>query len=223
MVDSGLRGTLGGVDELVSFLESASTNDRSAFQKRANVIFECRTCATLFRKADGFMRHVMRCDNSRGSDVDQESDRKAQYPASVAPTPPAARITRVVPLKKVVTNGVIPTPNIIMPVLQQSAVVKKPGVKLKLGRPPNSSKMNMIKIPTRKAAPVVRPVKRAYKKREKKTVEDEVISKSPSKSMKLELHNSSLQAGEASDLGSEIRPSRARKTPKWLEDSAFVV
>ncbi|WKX89503.1 hypothetical protein Q1695_008844 [Nippostrongylus brasiliensis] len=215
------------VDELVSFLESASTNDRSAFQKRANVIFECRTCATLFRKADGFMRHVMRCDNSRGSDVDQESDRKAQYPASVAPTPPAARITRVVPLKKVVTNGVIPTPNIIMPVLQQSAVVKKPGVKLKLGRPPNSSKMNMIKIPTRKAAPVVpaaspltvvaneatsetssaRPVKRAYKKREKKTVEDEVISKSPSKSMKLEL------AGEASDLGSEIRPSRARKTP----------
>lgn len=245
MVDAPSRGSLGGVDDLVSFLESASTSDRSAFQKRANVIFECRTCATLFRKADGFMRHVMRCDSSRGSDAEPETDRRSLYSSS-AMISSAARVSRVVPLKKQLINGMASTPS-SAPTLQQSPAVEKkpemkmPGVK-KVGRPSNAERMNSGKFPVKKAqaamptvtAPVVavagasetkaapaRVQKRAYTHhlspkgsppKIQNTNVDVVVPTKTAKPFDI----------EKADLGSEIRPSRARKTPKWLEDT-FVV
>ncbi|VDM63340.1 unnamed protein product [Angiostrongylus costaricensis] len=158
MVDTGIRGALSGVEELVTFLEIASTSDRSAFSRRANVIFECRTCASLFRKADGFMRHVMRCDGSRTGDVDSEFDRR------IFLTPPiysstAARAPGMVPLKRPLANGVVPAPNVQSSTLQQQ-------------------NLN--------------------------------VTKSFVKTVKVQ------------DLSVDIRPSRMRKTPKWLEKE-FVV
>ncbi|KAK6019852.1 hypothetical protein OSTOST_14503, partial [Ostertagia ostertagi] len=107
MNDTGVRGALNGVDELVTFLGSASSNDRFAFSKRANVIFECRTCFTLFRKADGFMRHVTRCDSSRGADAESESDRRSLYVTQAPVAQPMGRVSRVVPLNKPIANGMV--------------------------------------------------------------------------------------------------------------------
>ncbi|KAJ1357701.1 hypothetical protein KIN20_015897 [Parelaphostrongylus tenuis] len=61
---------------LLRWLKTSSSGDYWTFVERANVIYECRTCASLLREAEGFMRHLTRCDSSHLDDVDPgESDR----------------------------------------------------------------------------------------------------------------------------------------------------
>ncbi|KAJ1373752.1 hypothetical protein KIN20_036248 [Parelaphostrongylus tenuis] len=234
MTDVGvIRGALSGVQELVTFLETASTNDRSAFSKRANVIFECRTCATLFRKADGFMRHVMRCDSSRGGDVESESsDRRSFLQSTTKPTTAAAKSSvTMVPLKKPQPNGVVLGP---VPVAakttpssphlqQQNLSAKKP------------LKSTIITIATKPEPDAESNTKTSLSPRSQKRSHSATTQKPiPEKTRKTDVDNTSKVASSVSskspkssdaklqDLSENIRPSRARKTPKWLENE-FVV
>ncbi|KAK6728473.1 hypothetical protein RB195_005857 [Necator americanus] len=242
MVETGLRGALSGVNELVSFLESASSADRSAFSKRANVILECRTCATLFRKADGFMRHVMRCDSSRAADIDSEADRRSQLTTS-ATVANAPKVTRVVPLKKPLTNGIVPAP--INVESTDSQEQKKITVVRRVGRPPNSEKANLTKLPVKNeltepisTPPVVaaagdgeskfspalqRAQKRPYIKSSKTTTPQKVlkVENIVENSKSAFIESSKSVTSDDVDLSGEVRPSRVRKTPKWLEDNTF--
>ncbi|VDO42626.1 unnamed protein product [Haemonchus placei] len=274
MNDTGARGSLNGVEELVTFLGCASSNDRSAFSKRANIIFECRTCFTLFRKADGFMRHVTRCDSSRGTDAESEPERRTLYVSPAPVVPSAGRVSRVVPLKKPIATGAAylhSTPP--APVLQQEAVIKQPPVKPR-GRPPKAEKMNVAKLPVKKEDdvfvspsdcstadpklekmsyafvprdPVLQPTptpptvvmatgngtlispsrapKRAYNRKVTPVLTPQKIQKTDNNDGGEEAISVSSKSAKSDDpdLSAEIRPSRMRKTPKWLEDSAFVV
>ncbi|KAL6729741.1 hypothetical protein Aduo_000770 [Ancylostoma duodenale] len=239
MVETGLRGALSGVNELVSFLESASSSDRSAFSKRANVILECRTCATLFRKADGFMRHVMRCDSSRAADADSESDRRSQLnPAAKVTVVP--KVTRV-PLKKPVANGVVSSPMSTASTINQE--LKKVQV-VRRGRPPNSEKAKLAQLPVKneltkptptppvvvvasdsepKISPAPRAQKRAYNKAPKATTPQKILKIENNADNSKNAFNqfSNPMTVDYVDLGGEVRPSRVRKTPKWLEDNTF--
>ncbi|XGW22711.1 hypothetical protein V3C99_005153, partial [Haemonchus contortus] len=306
MNDTGARGSLNGVEELVTFLGCASSNDRSAFSKRANIIFECRTCFTLFRKADGFMRHVTRCDSSRGTDAESEPERRTLYVSPAPAVPSAGRVSRVVPLKKPISTGAAylqSTPP--APVLQQEAVIKQPPIKpgiryhvsagaqvftlqsacgfrsyekdsihAKRGRPPKAEKMNVAKLPVKKEDdvfvspsnrsttdpklekmsyafvprdPVLQPTptpptvvmatgngtqispsrapKRAYNRKVTPVLTPQKIQKTDNNDGGKEAVSVSSKSAKSDDpdLSAEIRPSRMRKTPKWLEDSAFVV
>uniref|UniRef100_A0A7I4XUE4 C2H2-type domain-containing protein n=1 Tax=Haemonchus contortus TaxID=6289 RepID=A0A7I4XUE4_HAECO len=246
MNDTGARGSLNGVEELVTFLGCASSNDRSAFSKRANIIFECRTCFTLFRKADGFMRHVTRCDSSRGTDAESEPERRTLYVSPAPAVPSAGRVSRVVPLKKPISTGAAylqSTPP--APVLQQEAVIKQPPIKPR-GRPPKAEKMNVAKLPVKKeddvfptpTPPTVvmatgngtqispsRAPKRAYNRKVTPVLTPQKIQKTDNNDGGEEAVSVSSKSAKSDDpdLSAEIRPSRMRKTPKWLEDSAFVV
>ncbi|RCN40479.1 hypothetical protein ANCCAN_13592 [Ancylostoma caninum] len=104
-----------------------------------------RTCATLFRKADGFMRHVMRCDSSRAVDTDSESDKRSQLtPAAKVTVVP--KVTRV-PLKKPVANGVMSAPTSTASAISQE--LKKVQVVRRVGRPPNSEKAKLAQLPVK--------------------------------------------------------------------------
>ncbi|CAJ0592547.1 unnamed protein product [Cylicocyclus nassatus] len=146
MVETSARGALSGVNELVSFLESASSSDRSAFSKRANVILECRTCATLFRKADGFMRHVMRCDSSRAADVDAELNGRSQLIPPPVRTMTAPKAVR--PVKKPMADDSVPVPTKLASTMIAQELKKVPSVQelkklpsvKRIGRPPNAEK-----------------------------------------------------------------------------------
>ncbi|VDN19657.1 unnamed protein product [Cylicostephanus goldi] len=207
-----------------------------------------RTCATLFRKADGFMRHVMRCDSSRAADMDAELNGRSQLippPVRTMTAPKAAR-----PVKKPVmvdASVAVPTKIASSTIAQELKKVpsaqelkKIPSVK-RLGRPPNADKIaaklavakNDITDTTStppvvavasdnepKVLPASRAPKRAYNRK----------STTPQKVLKVEnnVDNTNIISELSKpmslsdiDLSGEVRPSRVRKTPKWLEDNAF--
>ncbi|KAK6045634.1 hypothetical protein COOONC_16861, partial [Cooperia oncophora] len=124
---------------------------------------------------------------------------------------------------------------------KQEEVVKQPQpvIKLKVGRPPKAAKMAMLSVNT--AEPVIptptpptnvmaggnatntspsRATKRAYNRKSAPALTPPKIQKTDNEEI---ISMSSKSAKSEADLSSEIRPSRARKTPKWLEDSAFLV
>ncbi|KAE9414258.1 hypothetical protein Angca_000496, partial [Angiostrongylus cantonensis] len=225
MADTGIRGALSGVEELVTFLETASTSDRSAFSRRANVIFECRTCASLFRKADGFMRHVMRCDGSRTGDADSEFDRRI-FLTSPIYSSTAVRAPGMVPLKRPLANGVVPAPNVQSSTLQQQNLnVAKTFVKAEPA--PTMPKLELESGTKAMTSLSPRPQKRTGNRvTAQKVVPGKIRKIGVGDSIEVTA-NSSAKSRKSSnvkvqDLSVDIRPSRMRKTPKWLEKE-FVV
>ncbi|VDM68623.1 unnamed protein product [Strongylus vulgaris] len=112
-----------------------------------------------------------------------------------------------------------------------------------IGRPPNAEKANSGRLPvknelteTTSTPPVVAVASDSEPKispapRAQKRTYNRAKSSTPQKVLKIEnnVDNTKNIINELSkpmtasevDLSGEVRPSRVRKTPKWLEDNAF--
>ncbi|KJH44824.1 hypothetical protein DICVIV_09143 [Dictyocaulus viviparus] len=182
-----------------------------------------RTCATLFRKADGFMRHVMRCDSSRAGDVDSEPDKRTILisPTNVDIT---TKTSRIIPVRKPLANGLTPTPSMhSSTVLKQDYNLKETIVKMQ-----TVPSTRMLEIGSENEVKNSPLLKRAQNRvTTQKSIPRKVQKMDTSETNDVSANTTSTSTTTSNiglkDISSEIRPSRMRKTPKWLEDNAFVV